>query len=624
MGNNRRNKNKIRPHLVDKYNQDEIDVRTVGDLHSNLNGDATELKRIAKTIIKSLPKIKFKNGKQSDFHQLLLKKDVVACQGSAGTGKAQPLYSKIYTPNGYKLMGDIKLGDKICSTDGGITTVTGIYPQGIKDVYRIHFNDKTYVDCCGEHLWEVTTLKDREKFKKSGKPVKKQVLSTLEMVNDIVVRDGRLNFKIDVVEPLNFNEEKLIIDPYLIGCLIGDGGMTNDNTVISSIDNEILQYITDIISEFDLSLKKVKQYENKEDHTYRIINKNKKNTNILKNITLDLGLRCKSEHKRIPKAYLYNSIENRIKLLQGLMDTDGTIDKRNGSISFSTSSEQLKNDFCELIQGLGGIARVSIKKTNSLDNYVIHFNLPNFEVFRLKRKLKYVKKRVKYFPSRYIKHIEKIGEVEQQCIMVDHPNHLYVTDNCTITHNTFVAVYSALELLMNPNSKIEKIILTKPAQQLATENLGFIKGGLDEKIAPIMESFDGVFEELIGIANYRTLIEKGIIQYKPMAFLRGQTMKNAVILFDEVQMSSLHACRTLLQRLGEDSKIFLLGDKAQTENKNRRNNPLSLLIGKFENIEEFGVFEFTVQDIVRNKLIIIFERVFEEIENESISKNKGV
>lgn len=190
------------------------------------------------------------------------------------------------------------------------------------------------------------------------------------------------------------------------------------------------------------------------------------------------------------------------------------------------------------------------------------------------------------------------------------------------TGKTFIAVYTALELLLNNDTKIEKIILTKPAQQLATENLGFIKGGLDEKIAPIMESFDGVFEELIGIANYRSLIEKGIIQYKPMAFLRGQTMKNAVILFDEVQMSSLHACRTLLQRLGEDSRIYLLGDKAQTENRNRRNNPLTLLYSKFENIEDFGVFEFGVEDIVRNKLIIIFEKVFEEIENEQSPPSK--
>lgn len=190
------------------------------------------------------------------------------------------------------------------------------------------------------------------------------------------------------------------------------------------------------------------------------------------------------------------------------------------------------------------------------------------------------------------------------------------------TGKTFLAVYVALQLLLDPNNKIEKIVLTKPAQQLATENLGFIKGGLDEKIAPIMESFDGVFEDIIGIASFRTLIEKGVIQYKPMAFLRGQTMKNAVILFDEVQMSSLHACRTLLQRLGEDSKIYLLGDKAQTENKNRKANPLTLLIEKFEHVEEFGTFEFTIEDIVRNKLIIIFEKIFEQIEDEQSFKKK--
>lgn len=184
------------------------------------------------------------------------------------------------------------------------------------------------------------------------------------------------------------------------------------------------------------------------------------------------------------------------------------------------------------------------------------------------------------------------------------------------TGKSYLAVRAALDLLISNKNNISRIYLTKPAQQLATENLGFIKGGVDEKLAPIMESYDGIFEDIIGHREFKRLVEERIIVYKPLAFLRGQTLSNAVILFDEVQMSSIHACRTLMQRLGENSHIILLGDKDQTETKNRNGNPLTHLYNKFQDYEQFGTFEFLRSDVVRNPLIEIFENIFEEIENE--------
>ena len=93
--------------------------------------------------------------------------------GYAGTGKAQPLYSKIYTPDGYVTMGDVKEGDLVIGSNGKPIKVLNVFPQGIRPMYRVTFSDGFHVDCCGDHLWKVKTFKDRNcqrafinKFKK--------------------------------------------------------------------------------------------------------------------------------------------------------------------------------------------------------------------------------------------------------------------------------------------------------------------------------------------------------------------------------------------------------------------------------------------------------------------------
>ncbi len=112
-----------------------------------------------KNIVPQKPDKKFKvkgfsarSEKQAELVSLIEEKEIVISAGPAGSGKAQPLYSKIYTPEGAVLMGDIKIGQKVCTPDGGVAKVDGIYPQGIKDYYRIYFSDNTTVDCCSEHL----------------------------------------------------------------------------------------------------------------------------------------------------------------------------------------------------------------------------------------------------------------------------------------------------------------------------------------------------------------------------------------------------------------------------------------------------------------------------------------
>ena len=198
-------------------------------------------------------------------------------------------------------MFDIEVGDEVL-TPNGIAIVTQTNEQGLKPCYRIYFDDNTFVDACNEHLWSVSEYYDR--VKSHRKNIRK-VLKTEDMIDNLYVKGNKTNFSIDVVEPLHFNEHYLPINPYLIGCLLGDGGMTGDNTILTSMDDEIIFNIKEILVEYKMKLSSLGNM------SYNIINdSNIKCKNYIKEQTDILGIRCKSEDKFIPKCYLFNSINN--------------------------------------------------------------------------------------------------------------------------------------------------------------------------------------------------------------------------------------------------------------------------------------------------------------------------
>ena len=143
-----------------------------------------------------------------------------------GTGKAQPLTSKIMTPNGWKLMKDIRVNDYVISSTGKKTKVLGVYPQGIKEIYEVIFSDGSKTQCCKEHLWETQTLYQRRKMSgsiksKAGKP---KIRTLLEIQNSI----NEQHF-IPIVLPIELEEIKLEIPPYIMGSLLGDGNFTHNS-----------------------------------------------------------------------------------------------------------------------------------------------------------------------------------------------------------------------------------------------------------------------------------------------------------------------------------------------------------------------------------------------------------
>jgi hypothetical protein len=351
---------------------------------------------------------------------------VVSIIGAKGSGKAQPLTEPILTPNGWTTMGKLKVGDKVIGSDGSPTTITGVFPQGEQDVYQINMSDKTYTHSTLDHLWAVQT--GSHKTRKSGFVVK----TLEELRNDLKTSQGYNKWYLPIVSPIQYEEKSFPIPPYSLGVILGDGGITKPEVIISTKDIDILKRVSD---ECKIG------YKYRSGCEYNLTNneRNKKgnNTNHLVTALREFGLiGTKSDKKFIPDEYLYGSVEQRIDLMRGLMDTDGYCCKQ-GIGHFTTTSRVMAEQFKRLCQSLGLTTHVRTKKSEQyLDSYNIRVNAP-FNPFWISRKAYKFNKYATQGRTKSIESVEYIGRAVCQCISVDAFDSLYVTRDYILTHNTW-------------------------------------------------------------------------------------------------------------------------------------------------------------------------------------------
>jgi hypothetical protein len=344
--------------------------------------------------------------------------------------KAQPLYSKILTPQGWIKMGDVNTGDYVIGSDGNPTEVLGVYPQGDVPLVRVTFNDGSMVECSDEHWWQV-----RHYLTKQTEVLRiKDILA-----KGIKVRSNRKWF-VPTVQSVEYMEGgELPIDPYIMGILISEGSLTKNGCGFTNGDAEV---IANVASKVPPGYKVTKDSWNK--YGYSIVQENYGSRNMVVSVLREVGLYGTSSLTRfIPEIYLRSSVEDRKALLAGLVDGDGTSSRRN---VYNTSSPRLKDDFIELCRSLGGTPRVSCHDANytkvddefrypGSPNYHISFRLP-FNPFGISRK-KETWKAPNETLDRAIDKIEYVGlSVPMQCIKVKAPDGLYVTDDFILTHNT--------------------------------------------------------------------------------------------------------------------------------------------------------------------------------------------
>jgi len=190
------------------------------------------------------------------------------------------------------------------------------------------------------------------------------------------------------------------------------------------------------------------------------------------------------------------------------------------------------------------------------------------------------------------------------------------------TGKTYLSCAEAL-LILKKDPKIKKIILVKSVTTLKEEELGFLKGTLQEKLEPVMYSFSGNFEKLLGNELFQMMKFEGFIEERPIAYVRGITIDNSIVIIDEIQNISVDNLRTLLTRIGESSKYVLLGDEKQIDLKDKSKSSLKIAMDKFEKVEDFGIVRLGSEDVVRHRLINIIEQVFDEINEEQSLPIRG-
>ncbi|MFL6104947.1 MAG: LAGLIDADG family homing endonuclease, partial [Actinomycetes bacterium] len=361
-------------------------------------------------------------------------------QGEVGSGKAQPIHSLVLTPSGFKRMGAIEVGDEVVNPTGEITVVTGVFPQGLRDTWRVVLSDGTSVECDDEHLWLVKTSCGWHRGDTA------HVKTTHELRGDLTKRNGSSKWYIPVAAPVELEcGEERPLDPYLLGLLLGDGSF-RANLRFSTADEQIVEAVSETLPP-DCYLKRdpSRPYDYLIRRRFRA---NQYDPHPVAAALKRLGLRgARSCDKYVPRAYLVAPIKVRHAVLQGLLDTDGTLNAKRGSnVTFLSASKQLASDVQWLAASLGGVARLRPITKGGKVYHLVSIRLSNdYPPFRLLRKADLLKPLTKYHHfRRAIRRIEYVGSRPVQCISVAHPNQLYVTDHFAVTHNTVVSLWALL------------------------------------------------------------------------------------------------------------------------------------------------------------------------------------
>ena len=394
---------------------------------------------------KQINQIKPQEGPQMEF--MKADSDIVIYGGAAGGGKIVANEGLVLTPYGFKKGKYLKVGDLINNPDGSIQKIIEIKPEVYLDKWIVEFRDGTKTEVAKDHLWKAWKARGSRKIK--GKRVLGE--DSADIVETKTLKEWLLRGytpQIPVCKPQIFNKiEEPILDPYLLGVLLGDGCITNKRPFISC-DIKDEEHYKEQFGEDDIT------YGNQ---GFGFIGA--KREYIIDELK-DYGLLgTNSLTKFIPQQYLLGSIQTRIDIIQGLMDTDGYSSPHKNACEYYSISKQLAKDVAFIVRSLGGIVTINNKKSsykkdgnkiecNNCYRLYIRFPSPN-ELFRLKRKQHGAFG--KNLIQKAIKDVRVEGKIRGRCITVSNPNGLYITNNFIVTHNSYALLMEPLRYITTPN-----------------------------------------------------------------------------------------------------------------------------------------------------------------------------
>ena len=207
---------------------------------------------------------------------------------------------------------------------------------------------------------------------------------------------------------------------------------------------------------------------------------------------------------------------------------------------------------------------------------------------------------------------------QQRRIDAYHDNDMIFAVGPAGTGKTYLSIALAVKALKEKTAK--KIILSRPAVE-AGEKLGFLPGDMKDKIDPYLQPLYDALEDMLPQVKLQDMMEKHVIQIAPLAFMRGRTLSDAVVILDEAQNTTPAQIRMFLTRMGWNTKMIITGDTSQIDLPHSQKSGLIEALHILSNVEGIGVVNLTQKDIVRHKLVTRIVNAYEEYDNECTNKN---
>lgn len=394
------------------------------------------------------------------------------------SGKALDVTTPIPVPCGWTTMGKLQVGEEVFDERGQTCRVTFATPVMRRESYLITFSDGNQLIADEEHQWFIWSKAARKALAEPYRTARPEVKTTRQLLEKVRV-GGESNWAIELAEPVQRTERALPIDPYLLGVWLGDG--TAARAEVTTTDREILEafreggYVVTPRGPITFGINGHTKFNRTVSFCHKL-----NNLGVLRN-------------KHIPALYLLGSVEQRIALLQGLMDTDGYVTKKG--CEFYNTNRNLAEGVYELVQGLGCRATIRSKTAKLYGKehgvvWTVEFQ-SRFPAFRLPRKLakqRILKNKERF---RYIVSIEPAGLREVRCIQVDSPSRLYLAGRGYIpTHNTdaiastivaYEAAYGGHEEYVRKGQEVRCFQIAQDIR-MAMYSLHFIKATLESGI----------------------------------------------------------------------------------------------------------------------------------------------
>ncbi|MDQ6772086.1 MAG: replicative DNA helicase [Candidatus Dormibacteraeota bacterium] len=461
-------------------------------------------------------------GIASGFHDLdrmtngFKPSDLIVVAGRPAMGKALALDTPIPTPTGWTTMGALSPGDQVFDDRGRPATVLHATPVQVgRDCYEVLFSDGARIVADADHRWSVLSRAAR-KFPEQRNH---SVLTTIEMASSVRADDARLNYCVRICEAIQYPRAELPLDPYVLGVWLGDGNSAS--ALVTPRDTGIIEHLAAAgcatrprrargTCQFGLGPSKawaprrgtmrsaasavelrarvgagergrtVAAELAVSPATVSLVGSGQAGGDPERHPSVQSTLRALGVlgAKHIPRTYLQASVDQRLALLQGLMDTDGSIDNL-GHAEYVSTVPALSEGVLELVTGLGLVPRLTVDRAclNGVDpgsRYRVRFKPTDFQVFRLARK---AARQRSVRPGaavrqRFIREINRVESVPVRCLQVDAPSHLYLAGReCIPTHNTSFILNVALNAAVEQRQPIAIFSLEMSKEQLVERML---------------------------------------------------------------------------------------------------------------------------------------------------------